>query len=124
MANSNLTKDPDRNSKRGLLVHNMRRHAEENTGASAEEICAETFAASAQLPKPFPDLRQVQEYYRWALRDGWVEGLPPLGQLVVPGPISIKDPEVGLLARKYAARLGKTVTQAIADALRAALGEK
>ena len=123
---SNLTRDPDPNSKRGFLVRNMRRRAKENTGASAEEICEKIFADSTQLPTPFPDLRQVKEYYRWALRDGWVEGLPPLGQLgvAVPGPISIKDPEVGRLARKYAMRLGKNVTQAIADALHKALGEK
>ena len=64
---------------------------------------------------------------RWALRKEWVRGgLEALAQQAAPaasGPMSVRDPEVGRLARQLAAERGTNITEAIGFALRAALRE-
>jgi hypothetical protein len=124
---SKLHEMPRRDSKRGIAVYAMRRHAEQATGATPEAICGEIFATGR-----FRDYREVAEFYNWAIRDEWVKGLKehpalarrppaPTDPTLPSGAISIRDPEVGELARELA-RLRKTnMTQAIGHALRSEL---
>jgi len=125
---SNIDKMPNPSKKRGVAVYIMRRHAEQQTGATPEAICEEIFRMGV-----FRDYREVvQDFYNWAIRDEWVKGLkehPPVAwpsrgsqvPALLSGAISIRDPEVGELARELA-RLRKTnMTEAIGHALRSEL---
>ena len=117
---SNFHKMPNPYSKRGIIVYIMRRHAEEQTGATQEAICEEAYATGR-----FRDRREVQEIYRWALRDEWVKGLKALPSRPqapdTAGGISIRDPEAARLARELAAVRKTNMTEAIIYALRAEL---
>lgn len=123
----NTDNKPDPRSKRGVAFYIMRRHVAQQTGATPEAVCAEIFATGR-----FQDYREVvQGFYDWLIRNGWVMGLkehPALARrsrsLAAPipsGGISIRDPEVGELARELAKLRKTNMTEAIAHALHSEL---
>jgi len=119
---SNFDKMPNQHSKRGIVVYALRRHVEQGTGPTFEAIRDEIFGTGR-----FRDPREVEEYMHWALRHEWIRGgLDALAQQAAPaalGPISVRDPEVGRLARQLAAMRRTNITEAIKFALRTALRE-